>query len=215
MARYGKGGLSSKIGMSDYELNRGMEAHGLKGVEGNKAITHRAQQMAEDRDMNPDEIEKGHYLWDLAQRDLIKRGNEGGDPHGEYRDYNQQSEIDELYKMMEERDSIPEANAEPAAEIEPKMQPITYSSAVQDAKERTKAFMDGSQESYNIYAGAASTENNMVEDPDSEMAVANNKASTMGEQDPMLQSRHEDRNLNFNWSSVLAALRLIESEAFP
>ena len=198
MARYGKGGLSSKIGMSDYELNRGMEAHGLKGYEGNKAITHHAQQMAEDRDMNPDEIEKGHYLWDMAQRELIKQGNEGGDPHGAYRDHNQQTEIDELYAMMEEKENVPEANAEPAPEIETEMQPITHSPGVQEAKERAQSYLDGSKESFNIYSGSASTENNMVEDPDSELPVASNKASTMGEQDPMLQSRHEDRNLNFS-----------------
>jgi len=200
MARSGKGELSTGTGFSTgQQRKRGLAKHGLDGWDGNRTIFWTAEQMAKDRGMEGAEITKDHYLYMMAERDLIQQGNDGGDPHSKFRHHEQQTEIDELYKMMEEKDSIPEANAEPAAEIEEKMEPITYSSAVQDAKERTKAFMDGSKESFNFYKGAASTENNQVEDPDSELPVANNKASSMNQQqsDPMLQSRHEDRSLNF------------------
>ena len=199
MGLYGRGPGGLPKGLNSRQVKEGMREHGLTGYEGNKTVAYHAQQMAENRGKPDMEIDKDHYLWKLAERELVEQGNEGGDPHGKYRDHNQQSELDELRAMLDSNpEAQPEAQAEP--EIEEKQKPITYSTAIQDAKERTSAFLDGSKESFNFYKGTASTENNQVEDPGSAMSVANNKTSTMnqGQSDPMLQSRHEDRNLNFH-----------------
>jgi len=187
MARYGKGGLSTKIGMTDYELKTGMAAHGLKGVEGNKAITHRAQQMAEDRDMSTDEVQKGHYLWDLAQRDLIKRGNEGGDPHGEYRDYKQQSEIDELHSRLKDQDLPDEPEEAAAPTVSGTSRANTTDSArLAEAKERSSNFKD----TYSAPFDQAEAE---VEDED-----ASEKAAASFMSDYSLDLQDKMKNGTFN-----------------
>ena len=203
MARYGKGGYNEwkENRVTSYDKKTEGAALGLKGWEGNKIIEHSAKQLAEQRGKPGADYGKGSIYWDMAETALIRKGRNGGDVHsGRFAQENE----DDMNYMSERIDAlenaeIPEEQAEPAPEIEEKQKPITYSSAVQDAKERTEAFLDGSKESFNFYTGAASTENNQVEDPDSELSVANNKATSMyqGQSDPMLQSRHEDRNLNF------------------
>jgi len=197
--RYGSGSYSEWE--DDRQASKNDASLGLDGWYGNKTIEHEAQRLAEKRGDHGANTGKGGDYWDMAKQSLLKAGRAGEDIHsGRFAQENE----DEMNYMSERIDAlenaeIPEEQAEPAAEIEEKQKPITYSSAVQDAKERTAAFLDGSKESFNFYTGAASTENNQVEDPDSELSVANNKATSMyqGQSDPMLQSRHEDRNLNF------------------
>ena len=194
MAKYGKGNLSSSIEGNGIAKPKQSLIEASQGFEGGmEGLVERAKEHGVGGWGH--EAFGDNYYTDLKSDRGIASYLASQDKQGNYDPRIWQPERPEEEAAKEELANNPEAQAE----IEPKMQPITYSSAVQDAKERTKAFIDGSQESYNIYTGAASTKNNQVEDSGSAMSVANNKTSTMnqGQSDPMLQSRHEDRNLNF------------------
>ena len=182
MARYGKGGLPTNASIGNLGVDKPKQTliRASEGYEGGmEGLIERAKEHGVGGWGH--EAFGDNYYTDLKSDRGIASYLASQAKQGDYDPRIWQPERPEEEAVKEELADNPEAQAE----IEPKMQPITYSNAVQDAKERTKAFIDGSQESYNIYTGAAS--------------VANNKTSTMnqGQSDPMLQSRHEDRNLNF------------------
>ncbi len=206
MARYGSGGYKQweENRVTDYDKKTEGRELGLKGWAGNQTVEHHAKILAEQRGKPGADYGKGTKYWDQAYNQLILDGRKGADVHGQFRDYQMSEELADLRSQLEQRngEDIPEAQADPAPQIEPKMRTSSYTSptspqseAVQDAKERTQAYLNGSKESFNFYKGGASTENNQVEDPDSELPVANNKASTETDND-MYQSRHN--KLNFS-----------------
>jgi len=182
MARYGSGGYKQweENRVTEYDKKTEGAGLGLTGWAGNQTVEHHAKILAEQRGKPGADYGKGSIYWDMAETDLIRKGRQGGDVHGEFRDHQMSEEIADLRSQLDQRngEDIPEEQAEPAIDIEPKMQPIVDSTAVQEAKERAQAYQDGSKESFNMYSGRASTEDNQVNDPDSQLAVSDNKAST-------------------------------------
>ncbi len=102
MARYGKGGYNEwkENRVTSYDKKTEGAALGLKGWEGNKVVEHYAKQLAKARGTEHADTKKGTWLYDQAETALIRKGREGGDPYGEYRDHLVSEELDELRKQL-------------------------------------------------------------------------------------------------------------------
>jgi len=134
MARYGKGGYNEwkENRVTSYDKKTEGAALGLKGWEGNKVVEHYAKQLAKARGTEHADTKKGTWLYDQAETALIRKGREGGDPHGEYRDHQMQEEIADLREQLESRNI---ENKEAKAAVE---EIIPYE-APEDSKEYKQA----------------------------------------------------------------------------
>ena len=134
MARYGKGGYNEwkENRVTSYDKKTEGAALGLKGWEGNKVVEHYAKQLAKARGTEHADTKKGTWLYDQAETALIRKGREGGDPYGEYRDHQMQEEIADLREQLESRNI---ENKEAKAAVE---EIIPYE-APEDSKEYKQA----------------------------------------------------------------------------
>ena len=142
MARYGKGGYNEwkENKVSSYDRKKEGRQYGLKGWEGNKTVEHHAKSMAEMHGKPGADYGKGSKYWSQAEAMLIRKGRQGGDPHGQYRDHLMSEEIADLRSQLDNAGSksdIKEEIKKPESALE-----ILQSAEREEALSKVAGFED-------------------------------------------------------------------------
>ena len=204
MARYGSGGYKQweENRVTEYDKKTEGAGLGLTGWAGNQTVEHHAKILAEQRGKPGADYGKGTKYWDMAETDLIRKGRNGGDVHGEFRDYQMSEEIADLRDQLKGFNNVEKDG--PAEPKSPYDADYKKSDGLTAAEDRIRDF-NGTTDPTDGLTNDEETSSSLEQLANAERNEAVAKATTFGDDDALYTDNSRGQGFLNGYSSNLKA----------